>query len=132
MSAPEVGYDDFANVDVEGKFVVLFRGSPTSDDPRLGEWLSQHRSSFLNTAREKGAVGILYVYSKEPIAYTGTNYVEGYVPVLVSESVVDQLLEEKETTFNRLKQDLINFHWGLRPAEARQHREERVSGEGLL
>ncbi|MFC1659987.1 M28 family peptidase [Gemmatimonadota bacterium] len=109
VSAPELGYDDFANIDVSGKFVLLFRGSPTSDEPRLQEWLSQNRSSFLTTAREKGALGILYVYSREPIAYTGTDYVEGYSPVLVSETVADLLLEEKGTTFSRLKQDLINF-----------------------
>jgi hypothetical protein len=109
MSAPELGYDDFANIDVEGKFVLLFRGSPSSDDPRLREWISANRRSFLKTAREKGALGILYVYSREPIAYTGTDYGEGYTPFLVSEAVVDLLLEEKGTTFSRLKQDLVNF-----------------------
>ena len=109
VSAPDLGYDDFANIDIEGKFVLLFRGSPSGNDPRLREWVSQNRSSFLKTAREKGALGILYVYSREPIAYTGTDYVEGYSPFLVSEAVVDMLLEEKGTTFSRLKQDLINF-----------------------
>ncbi len=109
VSAPEFGYDDFANIDVNGKFVVLFRGSPSTDDPGFQEWMSQHRSSFLTTAREKGALGILYVYSKEPIAYTGTQYVEGYTPFLVGESVVDLLVEQKGTSFSRLKQDLANF-----------------------
>jgi hypothetical protein len=90
VSAPEFGYDDFANIDVNGKFVVLFRGSPSTDDPGFQEWMSQHRSSFLTTARERGALGILYVYSKEPIVYTGTEYVEGYTPFLdaVSQNVI--------------------------------------------
>ena len=52
FSAPEAGYDDYANVDVKGKFVLLFRGSPTSDDPRLQEWKSKNRSDFINTDRK--------------------------------------------------------------------------------
>lgn len=109
VSAPELGYDDFANIDVEGKFVLLFRGTPTTDNPELQEWLSRNRRPGLKTAREKGALGVLYVYSKETIAYTGTDHIEGYTPFIVSEALADSLLKEKGTTFSRLEQDLINF-----------------------
>ena len=53
ISAPDLGYDDFANVDVKGKFVMLFRGSPGSDDPRLQEWISKNRQYFVKIAQEK-------------------------------------------------------------------------------
>ena len=109
ISAPELGYDDFANIDIKGKFVLLFRGSPGTDDPRLREWMSANSPYFLKKAQEKGALGILYIYSKEPIAYTGKEFIKGFCPFLVSEKVADMILQEKGTTFARLKQDLLSF-----------------------
>ena len=109
ISAPDLGYDDYANVDVKGKFVMLFRGSPGSDDPRLQEWMTKNRQYFVKIAQQKGALGILYVYSKEPIAYPGKDLTKGFCPFMISETIVDKLLEEKHTTFSRLKQDLLSF-----------------------
>ena len=109
ISAPEQGYDDFANIDVKGKFVLLFRGSPGSDDPGLREWMSKNSPYFIKKAQEKGALGILYIYSKEPIAYTGKNFIKGFCPFLISEKVADMILQEKSTTFAQLKQELLNF-----------------------
>jgi hypothetical protein len=33
LSVPEYGYDDFANIDVRGKIVIVFAGAPRSDRP---------------------------------------------------------------------------------------------------
>ena len=33
ISAPELGYDDYAGLDVKGKIVLCFRGTPAIDDP---------------------------------------------------------------------------------------------------
>ena len=110
VSAPEAGYDDFANIDVKGKFVMFFSGSPRSDDPRLREWLSRNRSSAINTAREKGAVGILSISTKEPIVSPGgRSYLEDFCNVRISDKVADMLLEEKGVTSVQLKQNLTNF-----------------------
>ncbi|MEO9079278.1 MAG: M20/M25/M40 family metallo-hydrolase [Rhodanobacter sp.] len=34
ITAPELGYDDYANVDVKGKIVVVFNGEPQESDPK--------------------------------------------------------------------------------------------------
>ncbi len=109
VSAPEAGYDDYANIDAKGKMVLLFRGSPTSNNPRLREWLSANRSSQQNTAREKGAVGVMYLYPNGPIAIPGKTYIEGFCPFMISEKVADMLLGEMGTICSKLKIDLQNI-----------------------
>ena len=35
VTAPEFGWDDYANVDVKGKVVLVIVGDPPSDDPKF-------------------------------------------------------------------------------------------------
>jgi hypothetical protein len=66
ISAPELGYDDYAGLEVKGKIVVVAQDFPREADPaspfrdprayRYGEW----RYKALN-AREHGAAGIIGV-----------------------------------------------------------------------
>lgn len=65
VSAPELGYDDYAGVDVEGKIaVMLFSGTPASltDDQRAH---FGGRSMKAATAAEKGAVGMVFIRGPE-------------------------------------------------------------------
>ncbi len=58
VSAPEMGYDDYANIDVSGKVVVAFRGAP----PRFGHNERAYYSNGLvkdAAAAAKGAVGTI-------------------------------------------------------------------------
>ena len=60
VSAPELGYDDFANLDVRGKVLVTFRGAP----PRFP---NDQRAYYSNgvvkdqIASARGAIGILQI-----------------------------------------------------------------------
>jgi hypothetical protein len=60
VSAPELGYDDFANLDVRGKVLVTFRGAP----PRFP---NDQRAYYSNSivkdqiAAARGAIGILQI-----------------------------------------------------------------------
>ena len=56
ISAPDFGYDDYAGLDVQGKFVVCFRGTP-SDDRRFQ--VHDERRTRMRTARDKGALGLI-------------------------------------------------------------------------
>lgn len=60
ISAPELGYDDYAGLDVRGKFVFCFRGVPVRDDPRF-DWYDEHRHRMA-TAAKRGAAGLIYLY----------------------------------------------------------------------
>jgi hypothetical protein len=61
ISSTDSQYDDYAGIDVKGNFVIVLRGSPDGNDNhgKFGNYISM-RSKIL-TAREKGAVGIIFV-----------------------------------------------------------------------
>lgn len=67
VTAPELGHDDFANLDVQGKVVVEFRGAP----PRFPH---NERAYWSNgpvkeqTAVARGAIGVLQVLKPSEVA----------------------------------------------------------------
>jgi len=63
VEAPHLGRDDYAGVDVTGKFVVLFRGAPASFQIDERAHLSSY-SSKLETALRHGAIGMLSLSSR--------------------------------------------------------------------
>ena len=90
ISAPELGYDDYQNVDVKGKIVMLESGLPYSaNDSTQLKWLkyTYHNYKF-KRAKELGAVGLLYV---SKIANPNVAYVDGFVYAHISEAVAEEL-----------------------------------------
>ncbi len=61
IRAPEMGYDDYAGVDVRGRVVMVLRYGPEGDDPagRFGGFLSERYKAAMAAAR--GASAILFV-----------------------------------------------------------------------
>ena len=90
ISAPELNYDDYSNIDVKGKIVLMETGVPyKSNDSTLQKWepYSYHRYKF-QRARELGAAGLLYV---SKIANPNTSYLEGFVYAHIGEPVAEEL-----------------------------------------
>ena len=58
ISAPELGYDDYAGLDVKGKVVVIVRGAPRTFASTVAS-ASQDLSGLLKAAVGHGAVGLL-------------------------------------------------------------------------
>ena len=85
ISAPEFGWDDYAGIDAAGRFVVCFRGTPGGG--QKFEPYDEHRKR-METAREKGAVGLFYIYP-EPIANPNGDWLEGFLPAIISEKAAD-------------------------------------------
>jgi hypothetical protein len=105
ISAPEIGYDDYAGLDVKGKFVVCFRGTPDGD--RKYQQYDEHRTR-MTTARDKGALGIIYIY--EDIASNPNgDWLEGFTPAMIGEKVMDAILKEVNSTTADLKKSLTTF-----------------------
>ncbi|MBD1397749.1 M20/M25/M40 family metallo-hydrolase [Pontibacter sp. JH31] len=69
ISAPDLGYDDYAGIDAKGKIVVVMRGAPTSFPSTVSAY-SRDMMTVLKTAAEKGAVGVL-VATDNPKAGVG-------------------------------------------------------------
>ncbi len=67
ISAPKLQYDDYAGIDVKGKVVVVMRNSPEYDKPRsdFDKFSSMRYKATL--AKDKGAVGIIFVNGYLPI-----------------------------------------------------------------
>ena len=58
ISAPELGYDDYAGLDVKGKVVVIVRGAPRTFASTVAS-ASQDLSGLLQAAAQHGAVGLI-------------------------------------------------------------------------
>ncbi|WP_210486011.1 M28 family peptidase [Rufibacter aurantiacus] len=58
ITAPEVGYDDYANLDVKGKVVVILRGAPKNFHSTIAA-ASVNFSTILQNAVNHGAVGVI-------------------------------------------------------------------------
>ena len=73
ITAPEFGWDDYANVDVKGKVVLVIVGDPPSDDPKFfggkaltyyGRWTYKYEQ-----AARKGAIGALIIHRTDLASY---------------------------------------------------------------
>jgi len=105
ISAPDLGYDDYAGLDAAGKFVFCFRGTPSSDVKYQTH--DEHRTRML-TARGKGALGIIYIYP-ETVANPNGDWLEGFTPALVTDRIMDAVLKEKNVTTAELRKTLTTF-----------------------
>ncbi len=90
ISAPELGYDDYAGIDVKGKIILIERESPVNPGAgaeKFNPWYehSFHQSKLANAVKH-GAIGMLYNYG--PIANPNNDYYEGFVYVHVGDTVV--------------------------------------------
>ena len=108
ITAPELGYDDYLNVDVKGKIVILETGIPyTKNDSVQAQWTpySYHRYKFKN-AIEHGAAGLLYVGT---IANPNTSFTDGFVYAHISEKVAEQLFANSGKDYKEVKKQLAEF-----------------------
>ncbi|MFC2083900.1 M28 family peptidase [Bacteroidota bacterium] len=75
ISAEEYEYNDYEDIDAEGKIVIIYSGEPYSinEDFFEGEKQSKYSSPWakIETAREKGAEGVLFMPGGQLSAYWG-------------------------------------------------------------
>ena len=105
ITAPELGYDDYKNVDVKGKILIMETGIPyTKNDSVQARWspYSYHRYKFKN-AVEHGAKGLLYVGT---IANPNTSYMENFIYAHISEKVTEQIFADAGKNYSEVKKEL--------------------------
>jgi len=112
ITAPELGYDDYAKVDVRGKIILIESEAPVSpaDGPdKFNPWYehSFHQSKLANAARH-GAIGMIYNYG--PIANPNNAYIEDFIYVHVGDTVVRDIFAgtglKHETVVGEIKATL--------------------------
>ncbi|MEW5901774.1 MAG: M20/M25/M40 family metallo-hydrolase [Acidobacteriota bacterium] len=106
ISAPDLGYDDYAGLDVKGKFVLCFRGTPDPADRRF-ETHDHHRFR-MKTAKDRGALGIIYIYD-EIASNPNGDWIEGFTPAEVSARVADIIFKERNVSSADLRKDLVTY-----------------------
>jgi hypothetical protein len=91
ISAPELGYDDYAGMNVKGKIVVMNPEVPVGGEhPDFLKWrkYSFHQYKLLNAVRH-GAAAMLYNYG--PIGNPNNVYVDGFLYSHVGKTVTTDL-----------------------------------------
>jgi len=106
IHAPELGYDDYFGVDVAGRFVMCFRGTPDASNSAY-QHHDQHRTR-MRRAKDAGALGLIYIY-EEPIANPNGDWIEGFTPVNISYAAADHLLAERGLGSAFLRADLLRY-----------------------
>jgi hypothetical protein len=90
VTAPELGYDDYAGVDVKGKILLMEREVPVSPDKDAALFKRWRPYSFhqykLENAVAHGARGMLYNYG--PIGNPNNSYDAGFIYSHVGDAVV--------------------------------------------
>jgi len=104
ISAPEHQYDNYANLDVAGKIVLILRGSPDGDNPhgRFAEHTAPGLEIQQKTlkAREKGARGVIFISAEQDFKQDrlsqlrhDLNFLSAGIPaVIITRQVAESLL----------------------------------------
>ncbi len=106
ISAPELNYDDYAGVDVKGKFVLCFRGTPDPARPEF-QYHDEHRTR-MKVAREKGALGLIYIYP-EVLANPNGDWLADFLPGMISEKIADLIFKEINSSSAELRRALQTY-----------------------
>ena len=64
ITAPEANYDDFANVDVQGRIVAILEGAPKKFRPSMREYYGWRDTKFANLIRH-GAIAVIEIMNDE-------------------------------------------------------------------
>ncbi len=108
ITAPELDYDDYKNVDVKGKIILLESGIPyTRNDTTLARWTpyAYHRYKFRN-AVEHGAAGMLYL---SKLANPNTVNLENFVYAHIDQKIADQIFTGAGRNYADIKKELAEM-----------------------
>lgn len=93
ITAPELGYDDYAKIDVKGKLIMIEPEAPVNPGAGAEKFNPWYEHSFhqkkLANAVKHGAIGMLYNYG--PIANPNNDHIENFIYVHVGDSVVKDI-----------------------------------------
>jgi len=94
ITAPELNYDDYRGLNVNGKIVLMEREVPVSPEQHPDQFPSWRSYSYhqykVKNAYEHGAAGMLYIYH---IANPNCQYIADFYLTYVGPSVVQDLFQ---------------------------------------
>lgn len=108
ITAPELNYDDYQNVDVEGKIIILETGTPyTKNDTVLAKWTpyAYHRYKFRNAVKH-GAAGMIYA---SKIANPNTVHLDNFIYAHVEPKIVEQIFRDAGEDYSEVRSRLTKM-----------------------
>lgn len=106
ITAPELGYDDYAGFDVKGKIVVIEPGVPCERNSKeYARWDDPYSGSVykVENAVKHGAAGVLFTGK---FSHPGILYHEGLIYCHIGDHVLNDLLKGTPWTARTLKEDI--------------------------
>ncbi len=116
ISAPNLEYDDYENLDVEGKVVIVLRNHPDQDNPHseFDKFAPLRKKS--SVARDKGALGIIFVNGYEEFkegddlvnfTYDRGGAVTGFAIANVKREIVEEIFSSSGLSFKTYYENII-------------------------
>jgi Peptidase family M28 len=100
ISKPDKGWDDYGDVNLDGKIIVIIRGKPSNGE----DWDHEYtRTYLLNEAKEHNVAGVLFYMGEEVIggaAIMETAYDEDLPTAVIGKNVMNHLLYGTGFTFD--------------------------------
>ena len=110
ISAPKLNYDDYKNLDVKDKIVVVMRNNPEYDNPHSQFDKFSSLRSKAAVAKEKGAKGIIFVNGPLPkdsddelarLKYDRAGGIKDFSVIHVKRNLIDQLFNAEHINFEQ-------------------------------
>jgi hypothetical protein len=106
LTAPELGWDDYGGVDVNGKIVATLRGTPQIPGKNFSAYAE--RTAKLTNAKKHGASGMILI-NRAVVSGAGV-YVENLPMVMVGNEVANELFKNKGYDVQNLSALLRDGH----------------------
>jgi aminopeptidase YwaD len=115
ISAPDLNYDDYADVDVNGKIVLVMRYNPEGTSPMSKFEKYSAMRLKASTAKDKGAAGIIFVNGHAPkndadilttLTYDGAPGIENFPAVQIKRNIADKLFSSSGKDFKKVQEGI--------------------------
>ncbi len=114
ISSRENNYDDFENIDVTNKILIVFRNHPDLNTPHspLEQFAGLRYKATV--ARDKGAIGIIFVNSSDKkdddklfkLEYDGAAKIKGISAIHIKRDVLQKLLVKHNLDLEKLEKQI--------------------------
>lgn len=112
ITAPELNYDDYDNIDINGKIAIVLFSHPEQDSfqSKFDDYLSLRYKASL--AKEKGALGIIFVkgdnHEKEFISlrYDGAPPMKDFPVVQIRNEIIEKIFQNEGLDFYTIKKQI--------------------------
>ncbi|NVO19074.1 MAG: M20/M25/M40 family metallo-hydrolase [Bacteroidetes bacterium] len=118
LSLDSLKWNDYSNLDVKGKWVMIFRGDPEPDKPNSAFIPFEQERSKTLTAKDKGALGVLLVTPTDiektdvlmHVQYDKTPADAGLPVISITRALADRILSSMNYTISDLESAIKSDH----------------------